>query len=34
VDLYVMRVDDTDLRQVTDTPGKWEDGADWAAGDG
>jgi Tol biopolymer transport system component len=29
VDLYIVRTDGTDLHQVTDTPGNWEDGADW-----
>ena len=32
VDLYIVRVDGTDLRQLTDTPmGQWEEGADWTA---
>ncbi|MEO6207128.1 MAG: hypothetical protein ABIP77_04160, partial [Candidatus Limnocylindrales bacterium] len=31
VDLYVVRVDGTELHQVTDTPGQYEDGADWTA---
>ena len=31
VDLYVVRADGTDLRQVTDTPmGQLEEAADWA----
>jgi Tol biopolymer transport system component len=29
VDLYIVRIDGTDLHQVTNTPGNWEDGADW-----
>ena len=32
VDLYIVRVDGTGLRQLTDTPmGQWEEGADWTA---
>jgi Tol biopolymer transport system component len=32
VDLYIVRVDGTQLHQVTDTPiGKYEDAADWTA---
>ena len=32
VDLYIVRVDGTGLRQVTDTPmGQWEEFADWTA---
>ena len=32
VDLYIVRVDGTNLHQVTDTPmGQWEEGADWTA---
>ena len=32
VDLYIVRVDGTNLQQVTDTPmGQWEEAADWTA---
>jgi Tol biopolymer transport system component len=32
VDLYIVRVDGTNLHQVTDTPmGQWEESADWTA---
>ena len=31
VDLFIVRVDGTDLHQVTDTPGKYEDSADWTS---
>ena len=32
VDLYIVRVDGTNLHQLTDTPmGQWEEGADWTA---
>ena len=32
VDLWIVRVDGTNLHQVTDTPmGQWEEAADWAA---
>jgi Tol biopolymer transport system component len=33
VDLYIVRVDGTGLRQLTNTPmGQWEEAADWTAG--
>ena len=33
VDLWIVRVDGTNLHQVTDTPmGQWEEFADWTAG--
>ena len=31
VDLFIVRVDGTNLHQVTDTPGKYEDAAGWTA---
>ena len=33
-DVYVMRVDGSDRRDVTKTPGSWESGPDWSVGRG